>query len=221
MTVATKAGIDSPRPFAPVMVAVVDIGSPAKGRLGWHVCPDDIHGSEVGLLIEYLAAGLLRGPCALGFEAPMYVPFRDSLPDLMKARPGEGNRAWCAGAGAGSLATALAVVPYILRCLRAKVPTATATLDWMNPPAQPGELFLFEAFVSGDGRGGSHVDDAKIAAECFYAANADLNGASKLDPEPPFCLLGAAMLRTGWSDDFSVLSQNVLVVGPTNQKKPA
>jgi hypothetical protein len=199
--------------FHPTVVAVVDIGSPAAGRLGWYAAPAEEGGQDVDRLMELLADGLVRGPCALGFEAPMYVPYRPALLDLTKARPGEGNRAWSAGAGAGALATGLVVVPHLLRRLREKAPNATATVDWKHPPTRPGELLLFEAFVSGKSKGTSHADDACIAVRSFEAACANLYEASKLQHEDCFGLLGAALLRTGWTDDLSVLKAGVLVVG--------
>ena len=149
----------------------------------------------------------------MGFEAPMHVPYRDLTPELTKARHGEGNRAWSAGAGAGVLATRLAVVPFILRKLRALAPKATATLDWHVPPGRPDQLFLFEAFVSGAAKGADHNDDARIAADAFLMACSDLPGANLIGAEDCFSLLGAALLRTGWSTDLRLLSAPALVIG--------
>jgi hypothetical protein len=138
--------------FKPALVAVVDIGSPARGRLGWFTSPPDCSGYDVEELTGILASALLRGPCALGFEAPMFVPYRPAVNQLTNARGGEGNRPWSAGAGAGALATALVVAPYILRRLKDKVPSAKAFLDWRHPPTKPGALFLFEAFEAASWR---------------------------------------------------------------------
>lgn len=198
--------------FQPATVAVVDIGSPAKGRLGWYATAEKLGGTDIEELTDLLAAALGLGPCAIGFEAPMFVPYRIAVDRLTAARPGEGNRAWSAGAGAGALATALVVVPYILRRLREKSPHAQALLDWRNPPTNPGELLLFEAFVSGGTKGHDHVDDARRAAEKFLAACTQLSKANHLEEEDCMGLLGAALLRTGWTEDLSVLKMGALVI---------
>lgn len=198
--------------FSPILTAVVDVGSPAKGRLGWYASPPNRGGKDVEELADLLAAALERGPCALGFEAPMYVPYGRSIAQLTSARTGEGNRAWSAGAGAGVLATALVVVPYILSRLRAKAPNATAHLDWQNPPSSKGDLLLFEAFVSGPSKGVDHSDDARIATNCFMAACDRLDASNAVSEPDCLGLLGAALLRTGWSNDLGVLASKVLVI---------
>jgi hypothetical protein len=44
--------------FHPVLVAAVDIGSPARGRLGWYANPEDKKGQDIELLVETIADGL-------------------------------------------------------------------------------------------------------------------------------------------------------------------
>lgn len=198
--------------FRPRLTAVVDIGSPAKGRLGWYASPVDQGGSGIEELTDWLAIGLREGPCALGFEAPMFVPYGREASRLTSARIGEGNRAWSAGAGAGALATALVIVPCILARLREKSPNATPHLDWRCPPTRTGELLLFEAFVSGGGKGADHVDDARRATKRFESLCLDPYGCSAIADEDCLGLLGAALVRTGWTTDLSLLGAAVLVV---------
>ena len=83
----------------------------------------------------------------------MFVPIRMNPKPLTAARKGDSgkglpSRPFSASAGATSLVTGLVVVFYILNALRPLVPEATATLDWSLPPADPGRLMLFEAFVT-------------------------------------------------------------------------
>lgn len=198
--------------FQPTLTAVVDIGSPAKGRLGWYASPIDQGGRDVEVLTDLLAEALRKGPCALGFEAPMFIPYGRHLDRLTSARAGEGNRSWSAGAGAGALATALVVVPHILGRLREKAPASKVMLDWRQPPQSAGELLLFEAFVSGRSKGDDHVDDARRATRKFEAACGNLDGANAIAEEHCLGLLGAALLRTGWTADPAVLEAAVLVV---------
>ena len=68
-------------------------------------------GRLIDPLIVKIASALDRGPVALGFEAPLWVPARVDELLVTGARLGEGSRAWSAGAGSGALATALAVIP--------------------------------------------------------------------------------------------------------------
>jgi hypothetical protein len=198
--------------FRPALTAVVDIGSPAKGRLGWYASPGDKGGQDLEELTDLVAASLGEGPCALGFEAPMFVPFGRNVERLTSARIGERNRPWSAGAGAGALATALVVVPHILGRLRVKAPVAKALLDWRQLPSEAGELLLFEAFITGRGKGDDHIDDARIATRLFEAACLNLDESNAIAEEHCLGLLGAALLRTGWTTDLSVLASSVLVV---------
>jgi hypothetical protein len=52
---------------------------------------------------------------------------------------------------------------------RLPVLEATATLDWRLPPVGPGQLMLFEAFVTDQRKttDARHVEDAHLAIEAF------------------------------------------------------
>lgn len=51
-------------------------------------------------------------PAALGFECPLYIPFREEEDKLTKGRLEDANRPWSAGAGCGSLTTGLVQVAW-------------------------------------------------------------------------------------------------------------
>ena len=142
----------------------------------------------------------------------MFVPYGRVLDRLTSARIGEGNRPWSAGAGAGALATALVVVPHILDRLKQKAPEARASLNWKQPPIGAHELLMFEAFVSHRAKGLDHVDDARLATAKFEASCDHLDGGNAIGEEHCLGLLGAALLRSGWTTDLSVLNAPVLVV---------
>ena len=150
----------------------------------------------------------------------MFVPVRDDPKKLTAARDGEcggggPNRPFSAGAGAAVLVTGLVVVPYVLRKLREMVPTARATLDWRAWSQGAGELLLFEAFVTAQtaGRNDAHVEDAKAAIVEFSRRMADPQSfESSVYERNCLNLLGAMMLRTGWTTDLDELSQACLVV---------
>ncbi len=198
--------------FHPSMIAAVDIGSPMAGRLGWATLPDQKSGKDIAELVALISKALSVGPVALGFEAPLWVPKRLDVMKLTKARQGEGSRSWSAGAGTGVLATGLAVIPYILEGILTAAPEVVVSLDFHNPPSKPGHLFMWEAFVSASDKGETHEGDALIAASAFRRACVDLPRFQKLQPEPCFNLLGAMLLRTGWSTDLVLLEAETLVV---------
>lgn len=95
-------------------VGCADIGSVLKGNFGWAIrdypAPLQEVPSEASIIdfADALAQRLQRGRrVALGFECPLFVPLRSDPAELTRARSGEGNRAWSAGAGAGALVTGL------------------------------------------------------------------------------------------------------------------
>jgi hypothetical protein len=71
---------------------------------------------------------------------------------------------------------------------------------------------LWEAFVSSADKGDGHEEDAMIAARGFAVACDDLQSFQKLAPEPCLNLLGACLLRTGWTTDIAALSSDLLVL---------
>ena len=206
-------------------VAVIDIGSPKQGNIGWAIVgPLARTGRDLDTGIEAFAEAVDAGPLALGFEAPMFVPMRDRANDLTRARAGERNQAFSASIGATALVTSTVVVPYVLDRLRRTVPDVVATLNWQGwPRGEAGgpRLLLFEAFVS-NRRGARntntrHVDDALAAAQALQGKFANGEAiASSVSVERSFNLLGAMMMRTGWTHDLSVLSQPCLVIRPMN-----
>ena len=85
------------------VVAVIDVGSPKAGKLGWAFQRDDDPvetGSNLDEIVDRMGAALEVTSVALGFEAPLFVPYRNDAMTLTNARAGEGNRPWSAGPGA-------------------------------------------------------------------------------------------------------------------------
>lgn len=202
-------------------VAVIDIGKPGK-NLGWAIVgPHQASGTDLDKAIDEIADRLPRGPVALGFEAPLYVPMRTVAADLTKARSGECvggvNRPYSASAGSTVLAIATVVVPYVLKALRAAAPTCVATIDYHAFFQEPSGLLLFEAFVTNQKKShdARHVEDAELAASHLLRVAQQKSALESAISEPEYLnLLGAMMLRTGWSRDISVLDEECLVVRP-------
>src|SRR4051812_33674605 len=112
-----------------VAIYCADIGSVQRGNFGWtRACSDEPapelrHRSDITSLCDAVINDLtLNVPVALGFECPLFVPITTDPHSLTCARPGEGNRAWSAGAGAGSMATGLTETLWILDRIKKAAP---------------------------------------------------------------------------------------------------
>jgi hypothetical protein len=199
-----------------LVVYAVDIGSVKKGRFAW-ASSRQTDGTDMRDLAHAVALDLkTRKAVALGFEAPLWVPLADEPLALTKGRDGEGNRAWSAGAGSGALATGLVEVAWILGEVRKRVVSASVHLDWSSfECAAGGRLFVWEAFVSGAAKGSGHVDDAQIAVRAFQKALPEPAARCLVRPRGPvISLIGASLLRAGWSSALDLLGAPCLVLGP-------
>ena len=202
-------------------IAVIDIGKPDK-NLGWAIVgPSPASGTDLDKAIKAISNRISRGPVAIGFEAPLYVPMRRSPGDLTKARKGECdggvNRPFSASAGSTVLVIATVVVPYVLRALRSASPSCVATMNYREFFSAPSGVLFFEAFVTNqknlhDAR---HIEDAKLAAQHLLQMYKKPSPLKSAVYEPKrLNLLGAMMLRTGWASDLNVLNSECLVVRP-------
>jgi hypothetical protein len=193
-------------------VAVVDIGS--LDKLGWVIEGPTVNksGTDIDLCIEALTAAMKTGPLALGFEAPMFVPYGKTRCDLDKARKGDGDRAYAACAGACVLTKGLVIVPYILEGLRCRTEDAKPTFKWRNRLSER-DLLLFEAFVTHVGKSVSHEECARLAINGFPTDWSKRTSFASAVEEPcTMNLLGAMLLRIGWTKDVTMLSEPCLVV---------
>jgi hypothetical protein len=88
-----------------------------------------------------------------------------------------------------------------------------AHLAWDSFAAAGTGLLLWEAFVSGASKRGDHVADARLAVDAFVRALPDPKAANAVYcTSRVYSLVGAALLRTGWSSDLGLLSQPCLVL---------
>jgi len=197
-----------------LLTACADIGSVAAGNFGWS-SSDGTSGSEPSTLAASVTTALNGGrPVALGFECPLFVPLADDESHLTRARPGEGNRPWSAGAGCGALATGLVQVTWILRAIQASLASPVgAHLCWESFQTAQSGLFLWEAFVSSKSKPSTHIGDAKAAVEAFNQSLPNPSAVNAVTCNTPvYSLVGAAMLRTGWSNTPDILGQPCLVI---------
>ena len=192
-----------------------DIGSVQRGRFGWvrsdsqsdgQIVQD---GTDIAKMVEAVATDLADGrPVALGFECPLFVPVPTETLRLGAARIGEGNRPWSAGAGAGALAAGLVQMAWVLAELHKRF-AFVAHLDLAAFERAGSGLLLWEAFVTDQAKGASHVDDATIAVNAFRS---QLPGPAVVSAERPLSLIGAALLWSGCSTDPAVLRTPCMVV---------
>lgn len=200
-------------------VAVLDVGS--ARNTGWWRSPIDgepSHGVDVDSLCDEVAADLSVGnPVALGFEAPLWMPYASTAAQLGKARPQE-HPSWGAGAGATVLTHGIQQMTYVLHRIagasgdRLPVPTLNPE-DLRDGDA---ELLIWEAFVSGRAKDRTaadpHVSDARAAGLEFIRRWRQAPLMSDLGDVDAVSLAGLALLRSGLTSDAGVVTAAPVVV---------
>lgn len=161
---------------APLVIGV-DVGSVRrKGGFAWSSADADARGQDdPSALGAAVVAALDAGrPVALAFECPLSVPVPGVLDggwqELGRARTGEGNRSWSAGAGSGSLATGLVQLAWVLAYLRDQAresPRTTTSLK--RYMAGETDLLIAEAMVTSDGKP-EPIDGLQDHADALAAA---------------------------------------------------
>jgi hypothetical protein len=199
-------------------VFCIDVGSPKK--IGWADSKSRRGtGDDLALALIELAHRLKRNEkVALGFEAPIWTPFRSELSEITKSRGGlelSPSRPWSAGAGCGALGVALALMPWCFNQISSAagpVP-ATVRLDRFRSDCN---LLLWEAFVSGAMKvdGATHHDDAALACDSFMARWPDL--LSDIPEQSAFNHAVSSAILAGLDVDHREFSQPSLVIGARN-----
>ncbi len=208
-----------------------DIGFIKNDHFGWAVVAGDQHrgGKEIGGLVDDAVGSLAAEiKVALGFECPLWVPVSDDPSGMTAGRVVDGNKPWSAGAGASALAAGLTESAWILReirrRLRGRVVSLPSThLDWEEFAGSETGIFLWETFVTGEGKArgreaetDEHVADAMTACKEF--AERLPSPGRGWDCEPSHAvqsLIGSAIFWSGWSEDLDLLRARCLVVKPT------
>lgn len=203
-------------------VCVVDVGSPRLGNLGWTILRGDgttLSGDDFDAFIEKIAEILRDSPVVLGLEAPLFVPLRDDILLVTKARGGEARRPWSAGAGAQVLAMNIPIMTYLFQEIYKRVPDADCFLNADNGFGfQPKQVMVFEALVSGADKGASHIEDSDIMARYVMAHLQDGHLPPCIRTEEKnvrfINLAGMSLLHCGWSSDVSILYQTTPIYKP-------
>lgn len=200
-----------------LVVWSVDIGSVLHHHLGWcrAVTAQNFQtGTEIIELANGVARDLSVGrQVALGLECPLFVPITKNPLDLTKARPGEKDRPWSAGAGSGALATGLTECVWIFEKIREQVTVViNPTFNWKAFDSHQYNLFVWEALISKNSKGNSHMEDARIAAQAFWLNYPKIEEANAVIAPNPYSLAGAAFLRAGLSNDLQFLFEPCIVI---------
>lgn len=215
--------------LARIHVFGVDVGSVRRrGGFSWSTADALQRGQDdPSQLGDVVVAALNRGDrVALVFECPLSVPVPQpsgaGWADLGRARTGEGNRSWSAGAGTGALATGLVQLTWLLHYLRhhaaGEVRVTTQVAALLSGQAN---LIVAEAMVTSDGKpepvdGLQDHADALAAARRFeelLEAATHGEGANDVtcDPQQPLNLAATAALHAGILINADELQQDVLV----------
>lgn len=197
-------------------VLCIDVGGPSK--IGWADSTGATGtGLELGAALDSVSTLVREGQfVALGFEAPIWTPRRAEFARITGRRGGietTYNRAWSAGAGTGALGAALALMPWSFARLREAAGDISVTVDLARFRSGAAPLFVWEAFVSGIGKGTSHHDDALLAVRAFLARWPDVS--SDVPPEPALNHAVSAAIASGLRADAAEISMPAVVVGVT------
>lgn len=215
------------RAMAAPLVVGVDVGSVRrKGGFAWSSADASARGqddpSALGaVVVTALGAGR---PVALAFECPLSVPVPgvqdEGWQELGRARTGEGNRSWSAGAGTGALATGLVQLAWVLAYLRDRArDTPRVTTSPERFRAGEADLLIAEAMVTSDGKP-EPVDDLQDHADALAAAKrldgilSDGLGGVEVDvacaPQMALNLAATAAMHAGLPIDPVELREDVL-----------
>lgn len=206
--------------FDPVVYAS-DAGSVPKGNFSWVTSYDlEKASDDIEALAQGIVADLQAGrPVALGLECVLFIPCPEAAMELGKARSGEctpetGNKPFAASAGACATMTGLPALAWLLRAIHRKCPEVTGTTRWKDFAAGEAQLFVWEAFVSGQEKGDSDHDDARLAIESFQANLDQMEQATRVTAEGPVSFAGGLLLWAGLSHDTTLLQEPAVVLRP-------
>lgn len=201
------------RPIEEILIVCADVGSVPACNFGFYAS-NECSGRKPSELAELIAGELSKDRrVALGFECPLFAPIPDNEQHLGKARVGEGNRPWSAGAGSGSMATGLVQTAWILDQIRVRLgkKRCSAYLEWNDFEKADRGLLLWEAFVTGQAKGSDHIDDAKRGVEAFKSKLPRPSSDVYVDGGA-ISIAGTALIWAGWLLGKEALRQQCIAI---------
>jgi hypothetical protein len=218
-----------PKTPSRIQVFGVDVGSVRrKGGFSWASADASQRGQDdPSQLGDAVVSAIDTGrQVALAFECPLSVPVPavdgTGWTDLGRARAGEGNRSWSAGAGTGALATGLVQLAWLLHHVAARAGREVRATTQPNAfLAGRANLLLAEAMVTSDGKPepvDGHQDHADALAAArrleemvLVAASGTLVSDVSCLPHRALNLAASAAMHAGVLVDPAELQQEVLV----------
>lgn len=203
----------------------VDVGSIRRtGGFAWSTSDGSPRGQDdPSALGEWVVQSLDDGAqVAMALECPLSVPVpsTDSWNLLGRARAGEGNRSWSAGAGTGAMATGLVQLAWLCRYIAESAVVAPPTTTQLSRFVPSGAaLLIAEAMVTGEGKP-EPVDGLQDYADALSAARrlseilaGEDSGLPEVccSPSAALNLAAAAAIHAGLPIERDELSMDVLV----------
>jgi hypothetical protein len=112
------------------------------------------------------------------------------------------------------MATGLAESAWVFRKIRrAAGSPVIPTLAWDRFHNGEANLFVWEAFISGDSKVLSHQGDAEVAARAFLGHYPDIGEASLVKCSSPLSLAATAMNWAGFQMEGEALRMPCVVIG--------
>ncbi len=197
-----------------VAIFAADVGS--RKKFGWAGAPGDQCGNSTGGLAKAMVRMGRDGyRISLGFECPLSIPCPGTEMGLGMQRQGEKGKPWSAGAGPNAAMVGMQQLCWLLGRLKGSLDrNKRATVCWGKFQSGRFKLFLWEAFITGSAKTGTHVGDARKAVQTFVAALPDPREANAVTCKKPVSIAGMALLWSGWSSDLALLRKPVLVLKP-------
>lgn len=215
-----------PAPISPAIpVFCADIGSIRQDNFGWFGLlpslgrnPMEISGSDIRDFAATIASAIKEhGKASIGFECPLFIPLPEKPENLTSARPGEGTKPWSVMSGPVVLSMGLNQCAWVFGKIFEQIrETMRVSFDWEEFVQERMDLHIWEAFVSGKDKAGTHKGDAELAVRKFMNSLPSPETANAIDmgDTPVFSLAGAALLRSGLSADLELLEKKCLVIKP-------
>ncbi len=155
---------------------------------------------------------------AIGFECPLFIPLRDDPLRLNEQREGEKGRPWSAGAGSQVLVIGISEILWILKNIKDGLKKDVQPfLNWDDFCRSHSGIFIWESFISfkkkitGEKKH-DHIMDAEKGVRSFFQALPEPFEYNAIQEKKVHSLIGSALLRSGWSNDLTLLEKSTLTI---------
>ena len=206
----------------PYNVCAIDVGSPKQNNVGWYHIDNknevECFGKNLDKLIPLVAEATKHNGLILGFEAPIIIPVRDEFKELTSARACDGSSAWSGSVGANVSVINIPIMGYVFKGIKKLNKNITFFLNEEGFAAQPNQIMIYEAFVTGKDKQRDHIGDAKyMAKSCQIYAEERVLPPTVLEPKKNteyFNFAAAVLLRCGFEKRIKSLNLETPIYKP-------